>query len=111
MPATPEKWKKYQDSKPPEWRVWRSMIGRCTLTKHPWYHCYGGKGIKVWDRWREHGKGFKNFMEDVGERPSPEHDLDRIDSDKDYCLENCRWLHRSKNRATNIKEKEDEIPF
>lgn len=103
---TPEQLKAHRErerrrmaSKPAEWYVWRGMKERCHYSGHRFYFNYGAKGVSVCDRWREHGKGFHNFLEDMGPRPDPLHDLDRIDPEKGYCPENCRWLHRSLNRA------------
>lgn len=67
---------------------WRGMIQRCTNPNHRKYIFYGGRGIKVCDRWRR----FVNFLEDMGERPSREFQLDRKNNDVDYCKENCRWV-------------------
>lgn len=78
----------------PTYRSWRGMIDRCVYPSNASYKRYGGRGIKVCDRWRK----FENFLEDMGEKPSPEHDIDRKDSNKNYEKSNCRWLHRSKNR-------------
>jgi len=99
-----EKWQRYVASKPPEWYVWRGIKKRCYYAKHPWYAFYGGKGIAVCDSWRIHGKGFPNFYRDMGSRPTPDYDLDRIDSSKGYCKENCRWRLKWDNRAVNRKE-------
>ena len=96
-----EYWQRYAAKKPPEWTVWKSMKIRCHYAEHRWYDNYGGRGIVVCDRWREHGAGFKNFLEDMGPRPSSEYDLSRRDHDGPYCRENCIWEHISSNRSNN----------
>lgn len=85
-----------------------NMITRCYNPKHGSYKDYGGRGIKVCDRWLEgDGKGFLNFLEDLGSPPSEKHSLDRIDYDKGYFPDNCRWSTQSKQvynqhrRSTN----------
>lgn len=83
------------------YHIWQYIIQRCTNPKNTGYRRYGGRGIKVCDRWLE---SFENFLADVGERPSPKHSLDRIDNDKGYESGNCRWATRyqqHRNRATN----------
>lgn len=67
-------------------RSWFFMRARCNYQTCADYANYGGRGINVCERWLV----FENFLEDMGERP-PGMTLGRIDSDKDYCKENCSW--------------------
>ena len=78
--------KRHGMSKTPVYGSWENMIQRCTNPKSNNYQRWGGRGITVCDRWRD----FKNFYADMGDPPDG-CSIDRIDNDKGYCLENCRW--------------------
>lgn len=73
----------------PEHSIWRAMVGRCHSSESKAYRDYGARGITVCDRWRY---SFESFLEDMGDRPSPDHSLDRIDNDGNYEPSNCRWV-------------------
>lgn len=74
-----------------EWRCWDAMKTRCLNPNHKDYHRYGGRGIRICDRWIQ---SFADFVRDVGERPSLLHTLDRIDNDGHYVPGNVRWSTR-----------------
>lgn len=91
---------------PAEYKVFKSIRVRCYNKNDPAYRFYGGKGVKMCDRWLG-VDGFKHFMEDMGPRPGgktpggkPLYSIDRIDPNGDYCQENCRWAD-TYTQATN----------
>ena len=90
------------DNESSEYKSWCQMKYRCYNDNFINYHRYGGRGIKVCDRWLN---SFENFLQDMGKKPSKKHTLDRIDSDLDYSPENCRWatqLIQQGNRTNNV---------
>lgn len=85
----------------PAYGVWHSMKQRCNDPNHKAYHNYGGRGITVCDDW---SNSFESFWNDMGPSYKRGTELDRIDNDKGYCKENCRWVLRkinARNRRTN----------
>lgn len=73
---------------PAEYSAWKGMRYRCNNPSNPRYPLYGGRGIRVCDRWDD---SFSAFFADIGPKPSPTHSLDRIDVNGDYEPGNVRW--------------------
>jgi hypothetical protein len=81
------------------YNTWHNMKGRCNNPKDAAYKYYGGRGIKVCERWNS---SFENFVEDMGERPKGL-TLDRIDNNGNYEPSNCRWTTMATQVANRRK--------
>jgi hypothetical protein len=76
----------------PTYITWRNMRRRCTNPSDSSWHHYGGRGIAVC----EQRSTYKGFLRDMGEKPSGL-TLERIDTDGNYCPENCKWVSMRQN--------------
>ena len=79
------------------YRSWLTMRARCLSPNATRYENYGGRGIRICDRWNS----YENFFDDMGERP-PKHSLERIDANGNYELNNCIWIPRN-NQSINTR--------
>lgn len=85
-----------------EYNVWTSIKSRCLAKNSSRYYNYGARGITMCERWIN---SFANFLEDMGERPSLTHSIDRIDNKGNYEPGNCRWAtkkEQGRNTRRNI---------
>lgn len=88
------------------YQIWTGIIKRCTNPRHKAYSMYGARGITVCDRWKA---SFEDFVSDVGDRPSPNHSIDRIDNDAGYSPDNCRWATQTEQCRNTRRNRVYEI--
>lgn len=79
----------------PLYNRWWNMHNRCGNPDADNWQWYGARGIRVAKEWST----FEQFQIDMGQPPSPQHQLDRIDPNGDYCKDNCRWVLPYENCA------------
>ncbi len=92
---------KFSRNKHEYYRIWLSMKQRCYNENSKPYENYGERGIKVCERWLT---DFYNFVEDMGTRPKG-YTLERIDNNKNYSPDNCKWATYSEQQANKRKNK------
>jgi len=86
----------------PEYNSWAGMKQRCTNPKHHKFPNYGGRGIRICERWLH---SFESFLDDMGRRPTNMHSIERLDNDGNYEPSNCVWADKSKQARNRRKPK------
>src|ERR1035437_2339233 len=84
----------------PGYSVWCNMMRRCYRRKNHNYERYGGRGITVCRRWQ---RSYKNFLADMGQRPSSRHSVERKKNHLNYTPGNCLWA-TAKTQSQNTRQ-------
>lgn len=90
-----------------EYKIWGSMVQRCTNPNAPRFSDYGGRGIGVSDEWRK----FDNFYRDMGPRPGKGYTVERINNDEGYSKSNCKWATRAEQSRNTRRNRMIETPM
>jgi hypothetical protein len=93
--------RKHGETKSQEHNIWCKIRSRCLNKKHKQYSDYGGRGVGISSDWME----FSSFLRDMGKRPSKNHSVERMDNDKGYSKDNCKWAtphEQTRNMRRNI---------
>jgi hypothetical protein len=98
---------KHRGNSTPEYTSWAGMLGRCNDKNLKCYKYYGGRGIKVCEKW---SNDFIAFLKDVGPRPCAGMSIDRIDVNGDYEPKNVRWAD-AKTQARNVRNRKEISAF
>lgn len=90
-----------------EYRAWEGMKKRCYQKDWIGYAGYGGRGIRVYGKWRNSYAAFREYiLSTIGRAPSREHQIDRINNDGDYEPGNIRWATRVEQKSNQRLRKD-----
>jgi hypothetical protein len=85
----------------PEYTSWRAMHDRCSNSSHNHWHRYGGRGIRVCERWAD----FAAFLADMGQKPSRQMSIERLDMNGDYAPGNCVWATQKQQMRNMVRNR------